>query len=118
LLWVSHYDGNGDVASWTSEEQAEFWNSGARFLPVHRMVEGLEYLTKGVVEGETSGNPHFCMPGPPNEIGILVLRVAWSLHDERVRREKKEEKEKEGEEGKGKGKETGTGKETGKEGGH
>ncbi|CAN0140993.1 unnamed protein product, partial [Pylaiella littoralis] len=89
LFWMSNYDGNGDVASWTSEEQTEFWNSGARYLPVHRMVESLDYLTKGVVEGETY-NPHFCMPGPPNEIGILILRIAWSLHDEsRARRRRR-----------------------------
>ncbi|CAN0539569.1 unnamed protein product, partial [Ectocarpus sp. 12 AP-2014] len=81
LFWTSAYEGEGDVGAWLPEEQALFWDSGARFVPVHRMVESLKYLTKGVVEGEN--NPHFCMPGPPNEIGILLLETAWAVHEER-----------------------------------
>lgn len=46
LIWLSVYEGFGDVARFTSAEQAEFWDSGARFLPVHRMVEDVGYLTK------------------------------------------------------------------------
>lgn len=62
-------------------------------LPVNRSPRPVyrRPSTKGVVEGETY-NPHFCMPGPPNEIGILILRIAWSLHDERVGQEEEEEK--------------------------
>eukprot|EP00903_Cladosiphon_okamuranus_P014838 g13739.t1 len=60
------------------EEQEEFWNQGARFVPVHRMVETLKYLTKGEVEGERH-NSHFCLPGPPNEIGVLLLKMVWAL---------------------------------------
>lgn len=41
----------------------------------------LRCLRKGEVEGEH--NPHFCMPGPPNEIGVLLLKMAWALYDER-----------------------------------
>ncbi|CAN0123542.1 unnamed protein product [Ectocarpus fasciculatus] len=46
LFWTSAYEGEGDVGAWLPEEQAEFWDSGARFIPVHRMVESLGYLTK------------------------------------------------------------------------
>lgn len=46
LFWFSNYDGVGDVAEWLPEEQAEFWDSGARFLRVNKMVESLKYLTK------------------------------------------------------------------------
>ncbi|CBJ26872.1 hypothetical protein Esi_0048_0094 [Ectocarpus siliculosus] len=81
LFWTSAYEGEGDVGAWLPEEQALFWDSGARFVPVHRMVKSLKYLTKGVVEGEN--NPHFCMPGPPNEIGILLLEMAWAVYAER-----------------------------------
>eukprot|EP00903_Cladosiphon_okamuranus_P014839 g13740.t1 len=79
FFWLSAYDGHGDVLGWSSEGQEEFRDSGARFVPIHRMVESLTYLTRGVVEKE--GNHHFCLPGPPTEIGILLLRIAWALHD-------------------------------------
>lgn len=46
LFWLSAYEGEGDVGAWLPEEREEFWDSGARFLPVHRMVESLKYLTK------------------------------------------------------------------------
>lgn len=81
LFWLSAYEGEGDIRDWPSSEQDAFRESGARFLPVHDMVESLAYLTKGVVEGEN--NPHFCMPGPPNEIGILLLKIAWAMYEER-----------------------------------
>ena len=77
LIWMSEYEGEGDIRDWTEEEREAFKSSGARFVPVHDMVESLSYLTKGAVEGEF--NPHFCMPGPPNEIGILLLKIAWAL---------------------------------------
>lgn len=77
LFWMSTYLGEGDIRDWTEEEREAFKSSGARFVPVHDMVESLSYLTKGAVEGEF--NPHFCMPGPPNEIGILMLKIAWAL---------------------------------------
>ncbi|CAM9162932.1 unnamed protein product [Scytosiphon promiscuus] len=98
LFWMSSYEGVGDVAGWLPEEQEAFWASGARFIPVHRMVESLQFLTKGVVEDEH--NPHFCMPGPPNEIGVLLLKMAWALHDE-----KEEARREAGEEGGGREKE-------------
>ena len=77
LFWLATYTGYGDIRDWTYEERRTFKRSGARFVPVHDMVESMSYLTKGVVEGES--NSHFCMPGPPNEIGILLLKVAWAL---------------------------------------
>ncbi len=46
LFWLSTYDGEGDVDAWLPTEQWEFWKSGALFVPVHRMVESLKYLTK------------------------------------------------------------------------
>lgn len=77
LIWLSTYDGVGNVDHWSDEQRAEFKESGAKFVPIHRMVKSLKYLTKGVVEGEH--NPHFCMPGPPNEIGIVLLKAAWAM---------------------------------------
>lgn len=81
LFWLTAYEGEGDIRDWEDDEQERFTESGARFLPVHEMVESLGYLTKGVVEGEV--NPHFCMPGPPNEIGVLLLKMAWALRGEK-----------------------------------
>ena len=80
LIWLSTYEGNGAVDQWSDEQRVEFEESGAKFVPIHRMVESLTYLTKGVIEGEH--NPHFCMPGPPNEIGILLLQTAWAIRAE------------------------------------
>eukprot|EP00752_Nemacystus_decipiens_P014381 g12791.t1 len=84
FLWMSAYQGEGDIGAWLPEEQEDFWGSGARFVPVHRMVESLDYLTRGAVEGDKH-NPHFCLPGPPVEIGVLLLKIAWALHDEKER---------------------------------
>lgn len=46
FFWLPTYEGGGGIGAWPPEEQAEFWDSGARFVPVHRMVESLTYLTK------------------------------------------------------------------------
>ncbi|CAN0117785.1 unnamed protein product, partial [Hapterophycus canaliculatus] len=46
LFWMSAYEGGGDVGTWLPEEQEAFRVSGARFIPVHRMVQSLKYLTK------------------------------------------------------------------------
>ena len=86
LMWLSTYDGTGDIEKWSDEQRAEFKESGAKFVPIHRMVQSIQYLTKGAIEGES--NHHFCMPGPPNEIGILLLQTAWAMRAESERGER------------------------------
>lgn len=85
LILLSTYDGAGNVYDWSGDQKAEFDKSEAKFVPVHRMVESMDYLTKGVIEGER--NPHFCMPGPPNEIAILLLKTMWAIQGENERAE-------------------------------
>lgn len=46
FFWLSTYEGEGGIDAWRPEEQEEFWDHGARFVPVHRMVDSLKYLTK------------------------------------------------------------------------
>lgn len=76
FIWLSTYDGIGNVKKLTDADRAEFFGLGAKFIPVHEMVEGFVNLTKGVVEHEV--NNHYCMPGPPNELGLLFLRIIWA----------------------------------------
>lgn len=78
LIWLSTYDGEGNIEHWSEDQRERFKESGAKFVPIHRMVESLTYLTKAVIESEKH-NPHFCMPGPPNEIGILLLKAMWAM---------------------------------------
>lgn len=88
LIWLSTYDGGGDIRHFGTEDRQAFDAMGIKFLPVHNIVESLTNLTIGVVEHKN--NSHFCMPGPPNEIGLLMLRIVWSHwlevqpHDDRL----------------------------------
>lgn len=82
FMWLSTYDGVGNVQLFSQEDRDLLHSLGVKFLPVHSMVEGLDYLTRGFIEGET--NHHYCMPGPPNEIALLLLRMMWSLWSQSV----------------------------------
>lgn len=77
LIWTSSYGGGEDPKTYfTKEQQKTFNDLEVSYLPVHRMVEGLDRYTKGSVEGDPDS--HFCMPGPPNEIAIFMLQLVWS----------------------------------------
>lgn len=76
LVWFSAYEGEGDIREWDVDQQRKFADLDAKFLPVHDMVKDFGNLTKGFIESER--NPHFCMPGPPDEIGVLLLKLVWS----------------------------------------
>lgn len=81
LFWSSTYDGVGDIQDWNPTERAAFAENGVRFIPIHSMVQSLRHWTKGKVESNST-DTHFCLPGPPSEIGMLLLRIAWALHFE------------------------------------
>lgn len=83
LIWLSEYDGAGDIGSWDTSEKIQLADAGTMFLPVHYMVRGVEQWTIGfVANGAMGGDPHYCLPGPPDQIGLLLLRILWALYDE------------------------------------
>lgn len=83
LLWLSTYDGAGNKEDWHQQTRRALEDCGVRFIPVHDMG-GLSHLTKERVEN-ARGDTHFCLPGPPSEIGVLLLKIAWALHIEAIR---------------------------------
>ncbi|CAN0217103.1 unnamed protein product [Ectocarpus sp. 6 AP-2014] len=82
FFWLSTYSGQGSINTWNDMQKAQFTQSGARFVNVGHMVFGLSNLTKGVVEDLV--DPHFCLPGPPDELGFLFLKIIWALYHEGV----------------------------------
>lgn len=77
FFFQSVYEGQGDIRELTPAQKRQFDESDAFFIPVSEMMKSLERFTKGFVEDEL--NPHYCMPGPPDEIGLLFLRLVWAL---------------------------------------
>lgn len=77
FFFQSVYQGEGDIRDLTPEQKRHFDETGAFFIPVSEMVKNLQRFTKGFVEDEW--NPHYCLPGPPDEIGLLMLRLVWAL---------------------------------------
>lgn len=85
FFWLSTYSGKGAISDWSEKERAMFAHSGANFVPVGDMMRGMDRLKRGRVERKLHKNdPHFCMPGPPNELGILLVKMMWALHAEGV----------------------------------
>lgn len=81
FLWLTTYHGDGDILKWKDTERQAFEQASGVYLPVHDMMKSVARFTRGRVEG--GGDGHFCLPGPPNELGTLVLRLLWALHEER-----------------------------------
>ena len=82
LFWLTTYDGAGDINTWSEEDRDRFVDSGAHFVPIRDMVRGMEAWTKGSVEGSHS-DEHYCLPGPPDEIALLVLKLMHAVYDEK-----------------------------------
>lgn len=89
LFWLSAYDGSGDINRWEPSDILRFHESGARYLDINSMARGLRSMTKGAVEGgrhesesfsNKFGDPHFCLPGPPDEMGLLMLKLMWAVY--------------------------------------
>lgn len=87
FFWLSTYEGlngeGGDVDGWEEDDRARMDSLGAKYIRVGVMALGLDHLRKGSVEPDARGDPHFCLPGPPDEIALLVLKIAWALYFER-----------------------------------
>ena len=82
LFWLSSYDGAGDIELWPEEYRKRFIAAGAHFVPIGDMARGLEAWTKGAVEGSGLDN-HYCLPGPPDEIALLMLKLMWAAFEEK-----------------------------------
>lgn len=97
FFWLSQYDGVGDINKWKAGEVSRFHESGARYVDIRSMTRGLRSLTKGAIEPDedyptnvrddsfllrNGGDPHFCLPGPPNEMGVLLLKLMWAVRQE------------------------------------
>ncbi|CAN0502780.1 unnamed protein product, partial [Scytosiphon promiscuus] len=54
--------------------------SGAIYVDIYSMVKGMEAWTKGAVEGEL--DPHYCLPGLPDELAVLLLKIVWAVYEE------------------------------------
>lgn len=83
FVWLATYDGKGDVRSWSPEQQQAFLATDAKFIAVNSMMESVVDFTRGAVEGISDS--HFCLPGPPDELGLLLRQVIWALSFERRR---------------------------------
>ena len=100
FFWLSEYDGVGHINGWEASKVSRFHESGAKFVDIRSMTHGLRSFTKGAVEsggqsqgggkvGDDSfflrngGDPHFCLPGPPDEMAVLLLKLMWAVHQEK-----------------------------------
>lgn len=83
FVWLATYDGEGDVRSWSPEQQQAFLATDAKFIAVNSMMKSVVDFTRGAAEGISDG--HFCLPGPPDELGLLLRQVIWALSFERQR---------------------------------
>ena len=80
FFWLSNYDGVGAMSEWKESNRLRFHESGARYVDISAMTSGLDALTKAKVE-HLEHDPHFCLPGPPDEMGLLLLKIMWAVHE-------------------------------------
>lgn len=79
FFWLSTYSGVGSISQWKREERKRFFETGALYIDIECMAQGMAAYTAGVVEGG-GGDSHFCLPGPPNEIAVLLLKIMWAMY--------------------------------------
>lgn len=82
FLWLSTYDGHGAISGWSAEDKEIFYAAHARHVPIHRMVQSMTAFTRSEAEGEYADyiatDHHYCLPGPPNELSKLMLKLVWA----------------------------------------
>lgn len=80
-FWLSTYSGDGQISNWSEDQRARFYGSGAHYVDIECMAKEMEPWTKGGVGG--GDDAHFCMPGPANEMALLLLKLVWAVFEER-----------------------------------
>lgn len=79
FVWLSTYQGLGGPGKWPESQRESFNESGAKYLDVGSMMRGMNSWTIGKVEG--GRDSHFCLPGPPNEIAVLMVKLLWAMYN-------------------------------------
>ncbi|CAN0198178.1 unnamed protein product [Scytosiphon promiscuus] len=86
FFWLSTYEGlngeGGDVDGWALDDRVRMDSLGVKYVRVGVMALGLDHLRKKNVQPEVGGDPHFCLPGPPNEMALLLLKLVWASYFE------------------------------------
>lgn len=73
FFWLSTYEGKGDPKYWSRQQEADFHESGARFVRVGDMASGLGRFTRKIVEQPEDPDPHFCMPGELEQLRVVLF---------------------------------------------
>ena len=84
FFYLSKYGGTeGFVTEWEEHNRVLFRESGARYVDISAMAHGLTSLTRGAVEHKHGVDSHYCLPGPPDQMGLLLLKIMWAVHQEK-----------------------------------
>lgn len=81
FFWLNGYGGGGDIGSMKNKQRSMFVHSGAKHIKIDDMTLGMNYLRKREVEG--INDTHFCLPGLPNEISLLLIKIIWAEYYEK-----------------------------------
>eukprot|EP00903_Cladosiphon_okamuranus_P011189 g10558.t1 len=84
FFWLNTYwaQGDGDVGAWEGSRKSQFQATGAKHVRIDAMTKGMFNLTKQAVESNFPNDPHFCLPGPPDEMALLLMKIMWAIHFE------------------------------------
>lgn len=78
FIWMTTYEGGPtDVSNWDEASRNAFFEANGKQMSINRMVSATQQYRMRAVE--KNGDPHFCLPGPPNEMARLLLKTAWAI---------------------------------------
>lgn len=80
VFWLSTFFRGSGISKWSENQRARFYKAGALYVDIECMARGMNSWTRGGVEGVNDS--HFCMPGPSNEIALLLLQIVWAVVEE------------------------------------
>ncbi|CAM9862282.1 unnamed protein product [Discosporangium mesarthrocarpum] len=75
LFWMSTYDG---TYLWEDQQESPLKGLDVVQFDTHNIVSSqTSYQVQNVEMGHVN-DPHFCLPGPPLELGVLLLDLIWA----------------------------------------